>query len=49
MVKKKIVQWVLMERYKERWQRGRPRSKLENNNKKALRALGLGLDTSVSR
>jgi hypothetical protein len=32
-----------MERHKERWQRGRPRSKLESNNKKSLRELW-GLD-----
>jgi len=40
MVEKKTVHWVLMGKHKGRWQRGRPRSKLENNNKKALRGLG---------
>ena len=38
-VEKKIVHWVLMEKRKGRWQRGRPKSKLENNNKKVLRGL----------
>jgi hypothetical protein len=40
MVEKKIVQWILMEKHKGRWQRGRPRSILESINKKALRELG---------